>query len=224
MRYAPTLLLAGLMPLIGGCLSLSQPPSNPNLGTTRMQGQLSAVDGQLLFTPCREARRFVVKDTGGTGVLQEAATLAKAPQDTVFADLRGRLTGSQTAASNGQFEVTGLYRLESNHQGCDDPMFRALTVHADGQSPDWQLNANSKGMIIDRPGKPTLALPFLEEQTPEGGLNLSSEANGQRVDFWVAPQRCVVPSTGAVRQLKAELRIDGERWQGCAYYGGGKDI
>jgi putative lipoprotein len=44
-----------------------------------------------------------------------------------------------------------------------------------------------KGMIIERPGKDPLPLPFLEEEVPGGGLTLSSEANGQHVKLWVAP-------------------------------------
>lgn len=58
---------------------------------------------------------------------------------------------------------------------------------------------------------------------PGGGLTLSSEANGQHVELWVAPQRCVDSMSGAVRHLRAELRIDGQTLQGCGYYGGARD-
>jgi putative lipoprotein len=36
---------------------------------------------------------------------------------------------------------------------------------------------------------------------PGGGLTLTSEANGQHVELWVAPQRCVDSATGAIRHL-----------------------
>lgn len=218
------LLLTALLPLFAGCQMLAEKPADPNLGTTRMQGELSAAGGHLLFKPCTEARQFVIKDAGGTAILQEAANLAKSPGDKLFADLRGRLAGSKQAGSDGQVDVTRLYRLEPTARSCEDPNFKQLTLRADGQRPAWDIKASGKGMVLNREGQAPLPLPFLEEQMPGGGLSLSSEANGQRVELWVAPQRCVDPVTGAIRHLKAELRIDGRSVQGCAYYGGARDL
>ncbi|HEK1684722.1 TPA: hypothetical protein SMR42_001036 [Pseudomonas putida] len=223
MRLTPPLLLAALLPLFAGCQMLAEQPSDPNVGTTRMQGELSAANGQLLFKPCSEARRFVVKDAAGTGILQEAANLAGGPKAALFADVRGRLAGSREANSDGQLDVTRLYRVEASASACEDPNFKQLTLRAGGHAPDWDIKASGKGMVINRADKDPLPLPFLEEQMPGGGLSLSSEANGQRVELWVAPQRCVEPGTGAVRHLRAELRIDGQTLQGCAYYGGARD-
>jgi putative lipoprotein len=59
---------------------------------------------------------------------------------------------------------------------------------------------------------------------PGGGLTLTSEANGQHVELWVAPQRCVDSATGAIRHLRAELRIDGKTLRGCGYYGGARQL
>ena len=98
MRLTPTLLLTALLPLFAGCQLMADTPSDPNIGTTRMQGELSAAGGQLLFKPCNESRRFVINDVAGTGVLQEAANLAKDAGDKLFADVRGRLTGSKKCA------------------------------------------------------------------------------------------------------------------------------
>lgn len=223
MRLTPPLFLAALLPLLAGCQMLAEQPSDPNVGTTRMQGELGAANGQLLFKPCSEARRFVVKDAAGTGLLQEAANLAAGPNAKLFADVRGRLTGSGQTNSDGQLEVTRLYRVENSASACEDPNFKQLTLRADGHAPEWDLKASGKGMVINRADKAPLPLPFLEEQMPGGGLSLSSEANGQRVELWVAPQRCVEPGTGAVHHLRAELRIDGQTLQGCAYYGGARD-
>jgi putative lipoprotein len=56
---------------------------------------------------------------------------------------------------------------------------------------------------------------------PGGGLTLTSEANGQHVELWVAPQRCV-DAPPARSATSAELRIDGKTLKGCAY-GGARD-
>ncbi|MFT0870028.1 COG3650 family protein [Pseudomonas sp. CAM1A] len=225
MRLTPSLLLTALLPLFAGCQMLAEKPVDPNLGTTRLQGELSAAGGHLLFKPCNESRRFIVNDAAGTGILQEAATLADDAGDKLFADVRARMAGSKQAGSDGQLDVTRLYRLEtSEYSGCEDPNFKQLTLRAGGHEPDWDIKASGKGMVLNRIGQDPLPLPYLEEALPGGGLSLSSEANGQRVELWVAPQRCVDGATGAIRHLKAELRIDGKTLQGCAYYGGARDL
>lgn len=222
MRVTPPLLLAALLPLLGGCQMLADKPVDPNIGTTRMQGELSAAGGQLLFKPCNESRRFVVNDSGSTGVLQEATNLADDARDTLFADVRGALSGSTTAASDGQLNVQRLYRIEPSAWACSDPNFKQLTLRASGHEPEWDIKASGKGLVLNRVGQPPLPLPYLEEQMPGGGLSLSSEANNQRIELWVAPQRCVDSATGAVQHLSAELRIDGQTLRGCGYYGGSR--
>ncbi|MEZ0199179.1 COG3650 family protein, partial [Pseudomonas qingdaonensis] len=108
-------------------------------------------------------------------------------------------------------------------RACDDPNFKQLTLRANGHEPDWDIKASGKGMVLNRIGKDPLPLPFLEEEVPGGGLTLTSEANGQHVELWVAPQRCVDSATGAIHHLRAELRIDGQTLRGCGYYGGARD-
>nr|WP_288250697.1 hypothetical protein [uncultured Pseudomonas sp.] len=205
MRLTPSLLLTALLPLFAGCQLLAEKPVDPDIGSTRMQGQVHAAGGQLLFKPCNEPRSFVINDAAATGILQEAANLA---------------TGAST---DGQLDLRRLYRLEHASNGCIDPNFKQLTLRAGGHKPDWDVKANSRGMVLNRADQPPLALPFLEEQVPGGGLTLTSEANGQRVELWLAPQRCMDPATGAFNHLRAELRFDGTTLQGCGYYGGARD-
>lgn len=222
MRITPSLLFAALLPLFGGCQMLADKSADPNIGTLRLQGELSAAGGQLLFKPCNESRRFVVSDSGGTGVLQEASNLAGDANDTLFADVRAKLTGSVTAGNDGQLNVQRLYRLDPSRGACSDPNFKQLTLRASGHEPEWDIKASGRGLVLTRVDQPPLPLPFLEEQLPGGGLSLSSEANNQRIELWVAPQRCVDSATGAVRHLSAELRIDGQTLRGCGYYGGSR--
>ena len=222
MRVTP-LLLAALLPLFAGCQMFSQPPSNPNLGTTRLQGEVSDNGSQLLFQPCGDSRRFLLNDATDLGLSQDVKNLPQSASGKVFADLRGTLGGTRTATGDGTFDVTRVYRLEAASSACDDPAFKRLTVHASGQKPAWDLKASGKGMVLTREGQPPLALPFLEEQIPGGSLNLSTEANHQQIQVWLAPQRCVDTGSGAIRHLHAELRIDGQTLQGCGYYGGARD-
>ncbi|MBV7496703.1 hypothetical protein KW837_20750 [Pseudomonas sp. PDM24] len=217
MRVARSLVLVAVLPLFAACQLLDGPrESASHVGQTRLQGQLTAADGKLLFQPCNEQRSLVVNDSGGTSVLQEAATLAD-DQGKLFADVRGRITAS------GQLDLEQLYRVERSGTACDDPDFKQLTLRAAGHGPEWNVRVSGKGMVIDRAGQPPLALPYVEEQLGDGRFNLSTEANNQRIELWVAPQRCVDGSTGSVQHMSAELRIDGQVQRGCGYFGGSRD-
>jgi len=222
MFAARSLLLFALLPVFAGCQLFNAQPVASNAGLTRMQGDLTGVGGQLLFQPCNEQRKFVVKDSGNTSVLQEAAGLATR-QGKLFADLRGSFVAGKAPGTDGQLNLQQLYRVERSGAACDDPNFKRLTLHANGNGPEWNVNVSGKGMVLEREGKDPLALPYLEEQLPDGRFNLTSEANDQHIELWVAPQRCVDNLNGSVQHLTAELRINGQIQRGCAYYGGSRN-
>jgi putative lipoprotein len=216
MRVARSLVLVALLPLFAACqLFDGQRESASHVGQTRMQGQLTAADGKLVFQPCQDQRQLVVNDIGGTSVLQEAATLAD-EQGKLFADVRGKFAGDR-------LDLTQLYRVERSGTACDDPNFKLLILRATGHGPEWNVKVSGKGMVIDREGQPPLAVPYVEEQLGDGRFNLSSEANNQRIELWVAPQRCVDSNTGSVQHMSAELRIDGQVQRGCGYFGGSRN-
>ncbi|WP_456023529.1 COG3650 family protein [Pseudomonas protegens] len=216
MRVARSLAVVALLPLFAACqLFDGQRESASHVGQTRMQGQLTAADGKLVFQPCQEQRQLVVNDIGGTSILQEAATLAD-EQGKLFADVRGKVAGDR-------LDLTQLYRVERSGTACDDPNFKLLILRAAGHGPEWNVKVSGKGMVIDRVGQPPLAVPYVEEQLGDGRFNLSSEANNQRIELWVAPQRCVDSSTGSVQHMSAELRIDGQVQRGCGYFGGSRN-
>ncbi|MBV7478923.1 COG3650 family protein [Pseudomonas sp. PDM31] len=215
MRVARSLVLVALLPLFAACqLFDTDRQSASHTGQTRMQGQLTAVDGQLMFQPCNQPARYTVNDSGGTSVLQEAATLADA-KGNLFADVRGRLV-------EGRLDLEKLYRVERSGTACNDPDFKLLILRAAGHKPEWSVKVSGKGMIIERAGQKPLALPYVEEQLGDGRFNLSSEANNQRIELWVAPQRCV-DSNGSIQHMTAELRIDGQVQRGCGHFGGARD-
>jgi putative lipoprotein len=202
--------------LFAACQLLDGPrESASHIGQSRMQGQLTAADGKLVFQPCGEQRQYAVNDIGGTSVLQEAATLAD-QQGKLFADVRGKIAGDR-------LDLGQLYRVERSGTACDDPNFKLLILRAAGHGPEWSVKVSGKGMVIDREGQPALAVPYVEEQLGDGRFNLSSEANNQRIELWVAPQRCVDSSTGSVQHMSAELRIDGKVERGCGYFGGSRN-
>ncbi len=222
MRAVSPLLFA-LLPLFASCTMLYGPEEAPLSSGTRIQGELSVNNGQLLLRPCQEQRRFVINDSGNTGLLQESAALLDTKNGTLFADVSGNLDASKVAGSDGQLNLTRLYRVQREGHGCDDPNFKRQVLRASGHEPDWAVSVNAKGMVLERPGQEPLALPYLEEQLGDGRFNLTSEANGLSLELWVAPQRCVDSASGAVQFLSAELRSNGKVERGCAYFGGSRN-
>lgn len=222
MRAAHTLALLALFPLFGACQMFDNAPAKPSTaGLTRMQGELTAVGGKLLFQPCGDKRSYVVKDTGGTSILQEAASLA-GEQGALFADLRGQFSGV-ASGTEGSVDLQQLYRVERSTSACNDPDFKRMILRANGHKPTWVMNVTAKGLVLEREGQPPLAVPYVEEQIGDGRFNLMTEANNQHVELWVAPQRCVDPVSGSLQHMTAELRVNGQVQRGCASFGGSRD-
>lgn len=209
-----------LLPLFAGCQLFADRHESPPVPEIRMQGQLSVKDGQLLLRPCHEQRRFIVVDNGNTGLAREADELIADGGGPLFVDLKGRLASSRQTGVDGQLNLSQLYRLEREGPACGDTDFRRLTLRASGNEPFWNIKIGGRGLLLERLGQPPLALPYMEERMPDGRLNFTSEANGQRLELWVTPQRCIDSMSGALRHLTAELRLNGEVQHGCAYAGG----
>lgn len=221
--HASRILLFALLPLFASCQVFSEKPKTDSVKHTRLQGELSLEAGQLLFRPCQEQRRFVIANDGATGIMRDTSELLADAPGPLFADLRGQLAASQRADVDGQLTLSKVYRLQHEGQGCGAVDFKRTILHASGQEPGWSVTVTSQGMILNRAGEAPLALPYLEEQLPEGRLNLSSDANGQRLVLWAAPQRCIDSMSGAVQHMSAELRLNGEVMRGCAYFGGARN-
>ncbi len=211
------------LPLFAGCQFFGGPASPPPSDKgVRLQGTLTHQADAWVFTPCQEQRRFVVREGSETTLGQDAGPLADAGAP-LFADLRGTLAASRMEGLDGELKLSRVYRLQREGKGCDDPNFPRLLLHADGHQPDWSVSVGKQGLMLERSGEPAQALPYMEEQLPDGRFNLSSEANGARVELWIAPQRCVDRPSGSVRYLQAELRVNGERLRGCGYFGAARD-
>ncbi|MFC6339331.1 hypothetical protein GIR22_14190 [Pseudomonas sp. CCM 7891] len=222
MRAARSLVLIALLPLFSACQMFEKEPAKPSFASlTRMQGELTAIGNKLLFQPCNDPRNYVVNDTGGTSILQEAASLA-GQQGALFADLRGKFSGV-ASGTQGQVDLQQLYRLERSTSACDDPDFKRMILRANGHKPAWAMNITAKGMVLEREGQPPLAVPYVEEQLGDGRFNLMTEANNQHIELWVAPQRCVDNVSGSLQHMSAELRVNGQVQRGCAAFGGSRD-
>lgn len=217
----PRSLLLLLLPIFAGCQALPWHHGPPRQAVERLQGEVMRNDGRLLLHSCQGQRQVELLDAGATGLPDDAQALLSDDGRSLFADVRGRLTSRADGSS--QMQLTQVYRLQREGPGCDASGFHQLTLRAGGHEPGWSVRITTKGLLLERPDQAPLAVPYLEEQLPGGQTSFSSEANSQRIDLWVAPQRCVDSATGAISHLTAELRLDNQTLRGCAYYGGARN-
>ncbi|AHL74869.1 membrane protein [Stutzerimonas stutzeri] len=218
MTYPRALLLL-LLSILAGCQALPWHDGPPQQAVERLQGEVTRNEGMLLLHSCQGQRKVELLDAGATGLPDDQALLSDGGRS-LFADVRGRLISRADGSS--QMQLTQVYRLQSEGPGCDASGFNQLALRAGGHEPGWSVRITSKGMLLERPDQAPLAVPYLEEQLPGGQTSFSSEANSQRLDLWVAPQRCVDSATGTISHLTAELRLDNQTLRGCAYYGGAR--
>lgn len=216
MTFARCLLFVPLA-LLGACGHFAQPPERP-AETVRLQGELRSNAGRLLFQPCDEAQALVVEDSAKLELARDVDVLGGGSRP-LFADLRGTLQPADGTAP-AEFRVQQLYRLAGEGGRCDALEQRRTILRAGGNEPGWQVRIAAKGLVLERQGQPTQALPYLQEQLPGGQSSFTSEANGQQFELWVAPQRCVDDMSGAISHLAAELRLNGAVERGCAWFGG----
>ncbi|WXL24284.1 hypothetical protein WG219_13195 [Ectopseudomonas mendocina] len=222
MRFSRPLCYA-LLPLLASCQVYTGKPESPELKTSRMQGEISQNADELLFRPCEEQRKFLIEAAAESDLRADIDSLLNDGHSVLFADLSAQLHSASKAGTDGVLVPSQTYRLQGEGQGCKDINFKRTILHASGNEPSWALGVSSQGLVLNRPGQEPQALPYLEEQLPEGRLNLSTEANGERLDLWVAKQRCVDSMSGAITNMTAELRVNGEVLRGCAYLGGARD-
>ncbi|TBU72500.1 hypothetical protein DNK06_20135 [Pseudomonas daroniae] len=222
MHISRKLLVFTLLPLFASCQVYKGKPVDPEKSQTRLQGELTREADQLWFKPCQDPRRFAITE-GNTSITQDSSELLGDGHSVLFADLRGRLGSTKVGGADGGLELSRVYRLQGEGHGCDDPNFKRTLLRASGQEPFWSVTVSNQGMVLSGPDHEPLALPYMEEQLPDGRINLTSEANGQRVELWIAPQRCVNDMSGAVQHLSAELRLNDQLMRGCAAFGGARN-
>ncbi|KAF1054077.1 MAG: hypothetical protein GAK43_01064 [Stenotrophomonas maltophilia] len=210
--------LYSLLPLFTACVWTPKPVDLHS--ATRVQGELSQQDGKLVIRPCTEQRRFVVEDSATTNIAREARELFADGTPKLFIDARGQYGGGSESTTDGKLEVQTLYRLQKEGPGCDDPNFKRTIVHASGNEPGWSVVINAQGLLLERPQQQPFVVPYVVESVPGGSSSYSSEANGEKIELWIAPARCADSMSGTVSNLSAELRVDGKLLQGCAYSGG----
>jgi putative lipoprotein len=212
-------LLFALLPLFGGCQLFTVYTEQPLTSQPRFQGELSQSGDKLLFKSCQGKTSYLLVNEPTDAIAEQARTLMADSKQTLFADLSGTPEAFDPLVEEGRLRVTRIYRMQSEGHGCDDPNFKQLLIRAHGNEPAWNVNVSRQGLVLERLGQPSLALPYLEEQLPDGSASISTEADGLKLELWLTPQSCTDSMVDSIEHLTAELRLNDEVLHGCASYG-----
>ncbi len=178
----------------------------------RLQGTITQLDDQWFLQPCDAQERYTL--IASAELNEELNSLTSEAPNGLFADLSGELDPRL-----GHFTAVERYRLQIEGHDCGDTDFARLLLRASGNEPFWSILQTPKGLILNQAGEPALALPYIEEQLPDGRFQISTQANNQNLQLWVTPQQCIDSMSGTVYHLSARLQLNQQTFQGCAAFG-----
>jgi putative lipoprotein len=215
MRHFRISCLIVLAFVLGACQSLTP---NPQLSqnSSRLQGTLTHNGENWLFKTC-DTDDIYTMETSAEFNDEFKNLLVEAPHG-LFADLSGDID-----TQHKRFNVSQRYRVQTEGYNCNDPDFARLLLRASGNEPFWSILQTPRGLIFNQIDQPTIALPYIEEQLPDGRFHISTQANKQNLQLWITPQRCTDSMSGSVYHLNTQLQWNQQTLQGCAAYGALRD-
>lgn len=205
MRLHVPILFCGSM-LLAGC-QLFNGPAHTMPGE-RMQGTLALTADGWQLIPCNSSTplSLVFAEQWREALAQCTPEQASS----CFADL---------AVQPQSMQVSHVHRIQAEGRACNDDEFAHLQLRAFGNEPFWSIRLNSQGLVLQQPGLPAVALPYIQEQLGNGGQYISSQADHQTLQLWISQQPCIDSMSGNWHALSARLDWQGQTLNGCAYYG-----
>lgn len=196
--------------LLAGCQWLpGAPDATP--AVVRLQGALEQAGAHWQLAPCDGSQPVPLVFPAAWE--PAIAHCGEPQQPHCFADLE--LHPDTTVAS----PVRHVHRIQTRGPGCADEEFQHLLIGASGNQPLWSLRLSRQGLILQQPGRPALALPYIHEQLGDGLHYISSQADHQALQLWISPQPCTDSVSGSWHALSARLQWQGQTFTGCAYQG-----
>lgn len=209
MRLLKLAAASALFPLLTACQMFSaSTQTNPLADTQRIQGTLSqAQDGSWTINRCDTQQRIQLQPS-----IEYRQTLEDFAADGSFVDIAGLLEANN-------FTPVKVYRTQREGFACNDTRFKRLIIRAIGNEPGWNATIENNGFLLQRMGEAAQAVPYIEEQLPNGNINISATINGEPMQLWLTEQTCNDSMVENQYHLSAELRIGQSIQRGCAYFG-----
>lgn len=189
--------------------------------TTQLRAVLTKEHGQWMAMSCTNDTHEQLRLLDDSSFASDADTLMnRSSKSTLFIDVMGVRSNRSNAGELDSFSVKKLNRLTTDiNRGCREDDYNRVVIRAIGKNPLWITSIAPKGLVLERINQSPLVLPYVDERLPDGQMNFATEANGQKIQLWVAPERCIDEETGDVYSMRAILTINYQTLQGCGYLG-----
>lgn len=190
-------------------------------GKTQLRAILTQEKGKWIATSCTTPDKTRYELVDAVNFSMDAVPLLSQSKGTLFIDAEGIVnTQPNHTLTDSHFTVKKINRLTfDTAKGCGEADYSKIVVRTLGRNPLWFTSIASKGLVLERVNQPALVLPYVVERLPGGQMNFSTEANGQHIELWVAPERCEDEQTGELYAMRARLTVNFQTFQGCGYLG-----
>ena len=130
------------------------------------------------------------------------------------------------AVSEGGMIKASALNLARTEGRCQQPGGKEESWRAAGNEPGWLLAGGNEVVVIKRPGKPDLRLPFTPLKTdggvtPQskypGGTRFDAVAEGNRLTVTFEKQLCHDTMADSVFGWTATVNLNGQTLKGCAW-------
>ncbi len=202
-----------------GALAVSEVPG------IRLRGHVVLGHEVRTFQPCGEAPDLWVIPTPGLRSSYEA--LRHAPYQPMFAELRGELGPAPATGFGkeyaGQLKVLTVIRAApaTEGHGCAEDL-TDIAFRAAGNEPFWHLSVTRRSIVFTTPGAPELEFPGASPLRSRQGWIYEAETKdleARTIRFTVKEGRCTDTMVGAQYSWRAQVELDGQIYEGCAWEG-----
>lgn len=115
--------------------------------------------------------------------------------------------------------VWEVLRVAADGAGCGEWRQAPRIAGAAGEEPAWRLEIDERSVRLHREGRRPIGSPWAPFRWEEGAWSYRADTGTERWEIALRPSRCRVDSLPAAFGYRAEVRIDGERLEGCAWLG-----
>ena len=209
--------LLAVLGLLVACQNNEVTPTS-YYGKTQLRAILTQQHGKWLATSCTspDKLRYELRDEANFSM--DAEQLLTKAKDALFIDAEGVVETNTTDDTSFVIKKINRLTLDAN-RGCSEADYNKIIVRTVGKNPLWFTSIALKGLVLERVNQPALVLPYVVERLPSGQMNFSTDANGQHIELWVAPERCEDEETGELYAMRARLTVNAQTFQGCGYLG-----
>ncbi len=173
-------------------------------------GQMLKQGEKLVFSPCRDRSYAMMEDISQDRVVTRAL-------NSVGLDAGKKLYVELMAVSEGGMIKASALNLARTEGRCQQPGGKEESWRAAGNEPGWLLAVGNEVVVIKRPGKPDLRLPFTPLKTEGGVTRLDTVAEGNRLALTFEKQLCHDTMADSVFGWTATVNLNGQTLKGCAW-------